>query len=70
MAPGLELAPLEVERVADVAARLGVSRMTVRRLIASGRLPALRYSPGGVFLVPRVAVVELLERSRVHAEAA
>ncbi len=67
MAPTFDLPPLDVRRVGEVAARLHVSRMTVRRLIASGRLPALRYSPRGVYLVPAAAVDELLERSRVQA---
>ncbi len=57
MAPTFDLPPLDVRRVGEVAARLHVSRMTVRRLIASGRLPALRYSPRGVYLVPAAALI-------------
>lgn len=57
-------------RVSEVAARLGVSARTVRRLVAAGRLGALRYQDRGALVIPESDVRELLERSRVHAEAA
>jgi excisionase family DNA binding protein len=40
--------------VAEVADRLGVSRLTVYRLVHSGDLPAMRF--GQTFRVPETAV--------------
>lgn len=48
--------------VAEVAARMRVSRMTVYRLVHSGELPAVRF--GRSFRVQRSAVEELIDAAR------
>jgi excisionase family DNA binding protein len=52
------LARVEFYTVAEVAARLRVSKMTVYRLVHGGELPAARV--GRSFRVPRRAVEEHL----------
>jgi excisionase family DNA binding protein len=49
--------------VAEVAAMLRVSRMTVYRLVHAGRLPAIRVSKS--FRVPEQAVHDYLRQSFV-----
>ena len=51
--------------VAEVAARMRVSRMTVYRLVHSGELPAVRF--GRSFRVQRSAVEELIDGARFEA---
>lgn len=51
--------------VAEVAARMRVSRMTVYRLVHSGELPAVRF--GRSFRVQRSAVEELIDAARFEA---
>lgn len=51
--------------VAEVAARMRVSRMTVYRLVHSGELPAVRF--GRSFRVQRGAVEELIDAARFGA---
>ncbi|MFT4158282.1 MAG: helix-turn-helix domain-containing protein [Microbacterium sp.] len=46
--------------VAEVAALMRVSKMTVYRLVHSGELPAIRF--GRSFRVPESAVAEALRR--------
>ena len=46
--------------IAEVAAFMRVSRMTVYRLVHSGELPAIRF--GRSFRVPESAVAEAIER--------
>ncbi|CAL9523238.1 excisionase family DNA binding domain-containing protein [Streptomyces sp. HPH0547] len=54
--------------VAEVAAVMRVSKMTVYRLVHSGHLPAIRV--GRSFRVPEKAVHEYLEESYVGVESA
>jgi excisionase family DNA binding protein len=51
--------------VAEVAARMRVSRMTVYRLVHAGTLPAVRF--GRTFRVQRRAVDELIAAARYEA---
>jgi excisionase family DNA binding protein len=51
--------------VAEVAARMRVSKMTVYRLVHSGELPAVRV--GRSFRVPENAVNEYLRKSYYQA---
>ena len=51
--------------VAEVAARMRVSKMTVYRHVHSGELPAIRF--GRSFRVQRRAVEELIEGPEVDA---
>ena len=53
----------------DVASVLGVSRSTVHRLIASGRLSAVRLSERRI-LVSKDALMEFMGASAVYASAA
>jgi excisionase family DNA binding protein len=54
--------------VAEVAATMRVSKMTVYRLVHSGHLPAIRV--GRSFRVPEQAVHEYLRESYVGVETA
>ncbi|GAB3644396.1 helix-turn-helix domain-containing protein [Streptomyces sparsus] len=54
--------------VAEVAAVMRVSKMTVYRLVHSGHLPAIRV--GRSFRVPENAVHEYLQQSYVGVESA
>ncbi|NGO73506.1 helix-turn-helix domain-containing protein [Streptomyces boncukensis] len=54
--------------VAEVAAVMRVSKMTVYRLVHSGHLPAIRV--GRSFRVPEKAVHDYLEESYVGVESA
>ncbi|GAA1386148.1 helix-turn-helix domain-containing protein [Kitasatospora putterlickiae] len=54
--------------VAEVAAVMRVSKMTVYRLVHSGELPAIRV--GRSFRVPQQAVHEYLKESYVRLESA
>ncbi|MBA0053854.1 helix-turn-helix domain-containing protein [Streptomyces sp. AJS327] len=54
--------------VAEVAAVMRVSKMTVYRLVHSGHLPAIRV--GRSFRVPEKAVHEYLQESYVGVESA
>ncbi|MEV6108441.1 helix-turn-helix domain-containing protein [Streptomyces polyrhachis] len=54
--------------VAEVAALMRVSKMTVYRLVHSGHLPAIRV--GRSFRVPEQAVHEYLRESYVGVESA
>lgn len=54
--------------VAEVAAVMRVSKMTVYRLVHSGHLPAIRV--GRSFRVPENAVHEYLRQSYVGVESA
>ena len=45
--------------MADVAARAGVSTMTVYRMVHAGELPAIRF--GRSFRIPESAVVTAIE---------
>jgi excisionase family DNA binding protein len=51
--------------VAEVAAKMRVSKMTVYRLVHSGELPAVRV--GRSFRVPEQAVADYLRDSFVEA---
>ena len=53
-----DLATVQFLTVAEVAARMRVSKMTVYRMVHGGELPAARV--GRSFRVPRRAVEELL----------
>jgi excisionase family DNA binding protein len=55
-----ELNDVRFLTVAEVAAMMRVSRMTVYRLVHSGELPAMRF--GRSFRVPESAVSEALNR--------
>jgi excisionase family DNA binding protein len=57
----VDLAQVQFMTVAEVAARLQVSKMTVYRLVHGGELPAARV--GRSFRVPRRAVEERLRSS-------
>ena len=52
---------LDLLTVAEVAAMLRLSKMTIYRLMDKGRLPALRV--GRSFRIPRESVQALLEES-------
>jgi excisionase family DNA binding protein len=56
--PGLD--DVRFMTVAEVAAVMRVSRMTVYRLVHTGELPAIRF--GKSFRVPESAVVDVLQR--------
>lgn len=56
--PEIHLAQVEFLTVAEVAATMRVSKMTVYRLVHGGELPAVRV--GRSFRVPRGAVEEYL----------
>lgn len=56
--PELHLAEVQFLTVAEVAAMMRVSKMTVYRLVHGGELPAARV--GRSFRVPRHAVEEYL----------
>jgi excisionase family DNA binding protein len=51
--------------VAEAADRMGVSRLTVYRLIHSGDLPAIRF--GQSFRVPESAVEDALQGAETRA---
>lgn len=61
MADERQLAEMTFMTVAEVAAVMRVSKMTVYRLVHSGELPAVRV--GRSFRVPERAVHEYLEGS-------
>lgn len=48
----------------EVAAMLGVSRPTVDRLVADGRLPSIDLGPTRRTLIPAWAIEELLQEPR------
>jgi excisionase family DNA binding protein len=60
-----DLATVQFLTVAEVAARMRVSKMTVYRLVHGGELPAARV--GRSFRVPRRAVEEHLRTAPVDA---
>ncbi|ALJ21503.1 helix-turn-helix domain-containing protein [Microbacterium sp. No. 7] len=55
-----ELSDVRFLTVAEVAALMRVSKMTVYRLVHSGELPAVRF--GRSYRVPETAVTAALER--------
>lgn len=55
-----DLSEVRFLTIAEVAAFMRVSRMTVYRLVHSGELPAIRF--GRSFRVPESAVAEAIER--------
>jgi excisionase family DNA binding protein len=59
------LAEMRFLTVAEVAAKMRVSKMTVYRLVHSGELPAVRV--GRSFRVPEQAVADYLRDSFVEA---
>lgn len=61
MAEERQLAGMSFMTVAEVAAVMRVSKMTVYRLVHSGELPAVRV--GRSFRVPEEAVNDYLEHS-------
>ena len=61
MAEERELAEMTFMTVAEVAAVMRVSKMTVYRLVHSGELPAVRV--GRSFRVPQQAVHDYLQHS-------
>lgn len=64
--PGLtSLSQVEFLTVAEVAAMMRVSKMTVYRLVHSGELPAVRV--GKSFRVPEKAVHDYLENAYYDA---
>lgn len=63
--PGSGLADVNLLTVAEVAAAMRVSKMTVYRLVHSGELPALRV--GKSFRVRQDAVNEYLRKSFYQA---
>ncbi|MBA2445292.1 MAG: helix-turn-helix domain-containing protein [Nocardioidaceae bacterium] len=63
--PGSGLADVNLLTVAEVAAAMRVSKMTVYRLVHSGELPALRV--GKSFRVQQDAVNEYLRKSFYQA---
>ncbi|HTY71716.1 MAG TPA: helix-turn-helix domain-containing protein [Actinomycetes bacterium] len=65
MAGDTELAEMRFLTVAEVAAKMRVSKMTVYRLVHSGELPAVRV--GRSFRVPEQAVADYLRDSFVEA---
>lgn len=68
MAPqstGPELSEVKFLTVAEVAASMRVSKMTVYRLVHAGELPAVRV--GRSFRVPEEAVHEYLRKSFFQA---
>ena len=62
------LAEVKFLTVAEVAAAMRVSKMTVYRLVHSGHLPAIRV--GRSFRVPEQAVHDYLRESYVGVETA
>lgn len=62
------LAEVRFLTVAEVAAAMRVSKMTVYRLVHAGDLPAVRV--GRSFRVPEVAVHEYLDRAMIETETA
>lgn len=62
---GDELAEVRFLTVAEVAAIMRVSKMTVYRLVHAGDLPAVRV--GRSFRVPERAVHEYLQGSYFHS---
>ena len=62
------LGQIQFLTVAEVAAVMRVSKMTVYRLVHSGHLPAIRV--GRSFRVPEQAVHEYLQESYVGVETA
>jgi excisionase family DNA binding protein len=60
-----DLSELRFLTVAEVAAMMRVSKMTVYRLVHGGTLPAVRV--GRSFRVPEQAVQEYLQHSFVEA---
>lgn len=57
---GQDVRDVKFLTVAEVAATMRVSRMTVYRMVHSGELPAIRF--GRSFRVPESAVAEVLDR--------
>ena len=55
-----DLSEVRFLTIAEVAAFMRVSRMTVYRMVHSGELPAIRF--GRSFRVPESAVAEAIER--------
>jgi excisionase family DNA binding protein len=55
-----EFADVRFLTVAEVAALMRVSKMTVYRMVHAGELPAVRF--GRSYRVPESAVTELLQR--------
>ena len=62
--PG-DISEVKFLTVAEVAATMRVSKMTVYRLVHSGELPANRF--GRTFRVQRGAVEELIQAARYRA---
>jgi excisionase family DNA binding protein len=62
--PG-DISEVKFLTVAEVAATMRVSKMTVYRLVHSGELPAVRF--GRSFRVQRGAVEELIRAARYEA---
>ena len=56
-----DLSEVRFLTVAEVAALMRVSKMTVYRLVHSGELPAIRF--GRSFRVPESAVAAVIERA-------
>jgi excisionase family DNA binding protein len=48
--------------LSEAAALLGTSRMTVRRMVKEGRLPAVRLRANGQPRIPLTAIEELIDR--------
>lgn len=59
-----------LQKTRQVADRLGVSDDSVRRLVASGDLRAIRLTPNGQFLFEPEQVEQLLERATLETRAA
>ena len=67
MATERQLAEVRFLTVAEVAAIMRVSKMTVYRLVHSGELPAVRV--GRSFRVPEQAVHDYLRHSYIESAA-
>jgi excisionase family DNA binding protein len=66
-APDRPLPEVKFLTVAEVAAVMRVSKMTVYRLVHAGELPAVQI--GRSFRVPEQAVYDYLDRAYVEIEA-
>jgi excisionase family DNA binding protein len=64
-APAVPPQPPNLLTVAEVAAMMRVSKMTVYRLVHDGRLPALQV--GRSFRIPRAAIDDYLRDAYVRA---
>lgn len=65
--PNLNPGPPRYVKVPEIAARLGVSRMTVYRMVRRGQLPALRF--GKNFRIEAAAVDEYIAMAEQWAQA-